>query len=412
MCRHPTPPCSACARPSTIEPPRTLIARLPTTVIPLKAGSTSASGRAFGEERWRLHACACRQSHRVLAELAWIPPSRDDVRGRRRRMMAAGPRCARSQRMSDMRPILIAGPTASGKSGLALRLAEHLGGVVINADSHAGVSRAAHSHRPSGAGGGSARPARALWLRARQRELFGRALRGRRGRACSKTRAAKAAVRSSSAARASTSRRSPRGCRPSRRCRRTCARTGARAGGGKGRRAPARRSSRCAMRRWRGRLAPGDTQRVVRALEVIDDTGMSLAEWQRLPREPVLDLADDDPARRRRSTATCSAERIEARFEQMLDEGGARGGSATQGARPCAVAACDAGAGRCARCCAIWTASYRSKRRSSRARLETRQYAKRQRTWMRSNMIAWRAIPTQQMQQSAGDFVSFIQAAH
>ena len=37
--------------------------------------------------------------------------------------------------MSDMRPILIAGPTASGKSGLALRLAEHLGGVVINADS-------------------------------------------------------------------------------------------------------------------------------------------------------------------------------------------------------------------------------------------------------------------------------------
>ena len=37
--------------------------------------------------------------------------------------------------MSDMRPILIAGPTASGKSGLALRLAEQLGGVVINADS-------------------------------------------------------------------------------------------------------------------------------------------------------------------------------------------------------------------------------------------------------------------------------------
>ena len=32
------------------------------------------------------------------------------------------------------RPILIAGPTASGKSGLALRLAEALDGVVINAD--------------------------------------------------------------------------------------------------------------------------------------------------------------------------------------------------------------------------------------------------------------------------------------
>jgi tRNA dimethylallyltransferase len=34
-----------------------------------------------------------------------------------------------------MKPVLIAGPTASGKSALALALAERLGGVVINADS-------------------------------------------------------------------------------------------------------------------------------------------------------------------------------------------------------------------------------------------------------------------------------------
>jgi tRNA dimethylallyltransferase len=33
------------------------------------------------------------------------------------------------------RPVLIAGPTTSGKSALALRLAERLGGIVINADS-------------------------------------------------------------------------------------------------------------------------------------------------------------------------------------------------------------------------------------------------------------------------------------
>ena len=31
--------------------------------------------------------------------------------------------------------VLIAGPTASGKSAAALELAEHIGGVVINADS-------------------------------------------------------------------------------------------------------------------------------------------------------------------------------------------------------------------------------------------------------------------------------------
>ena len=38
-------------------------------------------------------------------------------------------------RMTDRPPILIAGPTASGKSALALRLAERLGGIVINANS-------------------------------------------------------------------------------------------------------------------------------------------------------------------------------------------------------------------------------------------------------------------------------------
>src|SRR5439155_7249949 len=37
--------------------------------------------------------------------------------------------------MTAGRAVLIAGPTASGKSGLALTLAARLGGVVINADS-------------------------------------------------------------------------------------------------------------------------------------------------------------------------------------------------------------------------------------------------------------------------------------
>jgi tRNA dimethylallyltransferase len=41
-----------------------------------------------------------------------------------------------AQRPSPLPPaILVAGPTASGKSALALKLAERLGGVVINADS-------------------------------------------------------------------------------------------------------------------------------------------------------------------------------------------------------------------------------------------------------------------------------------
>ncbi|HYD15126.1 MAG TPA: tRNA (adenosine(37)-N6)-dimethylallyltransferase MiaA, partial [Hyphomicrobium sp.] len=36
--------------------------------------------------------------------------------------------------MTDLSPLLIAGPTASGKSALALALAEHFGGTIINAD--------------------------------------------------------------------------------------------------------------------------------------------------------------------------------------------------------------------------------------------------------------------------------------
>ena len=36
--------------------------------------------------------------------------------------------------VDPQRPVLIAGPTASGKSGLALAIAEAQGGVIVNAD--------------------------------------------------------------------------------------------------------------------------------------------------------------------------------------------------------------------------------------------------------------------------------------
>ena len=109
--------------------------------------------------------------------------------------------------MSDMRPILIAGPTASGKSGLALRLAEHLGGVVINADSMQ-VYRELRilTARPSPAD--EARVPHALYgFVAGRRELLGRPLRGGRRRGPSRRRSARGGARSSSAAPASTSRR-------------------------------------------------------------------------------------------------------------------------------------------------------------------------------------------------------------
>ena len=159
-----------------------------------------------------------------------------------------------------------------------------------------------------------------------------------------------------------------------------------------------------------GRLAPGDTQRVVRALEVIDDTGMSLAEWQRLPRQPVLDLAATIPLVVDVDRDVL-AERIEARFEQMLDEGGLEEAQQlkARGLAPSLPVMLALGVGPLLR---HLGGELSLEEAIVAGKAETRQYAKRQRTWMRSNMIAWKAIPTQQMQQSAGDFVSFIQAAH
>ena len=68
------------------------------------------------------------------------------------------------------------------------------------------------------------------------------------------------------------------------------------------------------------RLEPGDSQRMIRALEVIEATGRSLAEWQRLPPVgggldlPVLTLILSPP--RETLYAAC-----EGRFLAMIEAG-------------------------------------------------------------------------------------------
>ena len=64
--------------------------------------------------------------------------AKEFLSGRRRGSIGIVSPCSMmtlSDRMATPRAILIAGPTASGKSGLAMALAERLGGTVINADS-------------------------------------------------------------------------------------------------------------------------------------------------------------------------------------------------------------------------------------------------------------------------------------
>ena len=148
----------------------------------------------------------------------------------------------------------------------------------------------------------------------------------------------------------------------------------------------------------------------MRALEVLDATGMSLAEWQRLPRQPVLDLGATIPllvAVERDELAR----RIDARFRAMVQTGAleevlqlkaleldpALPLMTALGVRPLL---------------AHLAGEMSLEEAITAGQMETRQYAKRQITWARSNMIAWKSVSTQEMEQLAADFVSFIQRAH
>ncbi|MEI7791390.1 MAG: tRNA (adenosine(37)-N6)-dimethylallyltransferase MiaA [Alphaproteobacteria bacterium] len=130
------------------------------------------------------------------------------------------------------------------------------------------------------------------------------------------------------------------------------------------------------------RLRPSDPQRVLRAFEVFEATGRPLAEWQGAPTAPLLKNAKlasfvlDPPRPELRA-------RIAARFEAMLDEGGLDEARALEGLDPALPAAKLLGlrplqalaAGTLTRAEAL-----------DGAITATRQFAKRQMTWFRNRM--------------------------
>jgi tRNA dimethylallyltransferase len=154
------------------------------------------------------------------------------------------------------------------------------------------------------------------------------------------------------------------------------------------------------------RVMPTDPQRIVRALEVFDSTGRPLSEWQRLPGDPVL--AEADTVRLAvfpdRDTVV---QAIDNRFDAMLEDGAldevrtllSLGLSwelpimRALGVAPLAALV----EGRASRESA-----------AAEAKAETRQYAKRQLTWLRRNMISWMHINTQQMKRFMANDLSFI----
>jgi len=135
------------------------------------------------------------------------------------------------------------------------------------------------------------------------------------------------------------------------------------------------------------RLSPGDRQRLVRALEVIDATGYSLAHWQGRPGTPVL--RDDEVVKIVIAPERgVLYERCDRRFGEMI-EAGALGEVLTLrelgidpgrpimralGVRPLLAHA----AGEINLQDAIAAAG-----------TETRRYAKRQLTWLRRHMKCW-----------------------
>jgi tRNA dimethylallyltransferase len=154
------------------------------------------------------------------------------------------------------------------------------------------------------------------------------------------------------------------------------------------------------------RLLPTDPQRIVRALEVLDSTGRSLAEWQRTPGKPVL-------AERAALRLLVLPDRnthaaiIDARFDAML-----AAGALEEVSRLVALGLSDELPIMRALGVAPLAAAIAGKlalsEAAARAKAETRQFSKRQITWYKRNMIAWNRLSTQESENPEGVDLSFI----
>jgi tRNA dimethylallyltransferase len=130
------------------------------------------------------------------------------------------------------------------------------------------------------------------------------------------------------------------------------------------------------------KLRATDPQRVLRAFEVLEATGRSLAEWQSAPAEPVLKAQKIaafvlDPPRSELRL------RIAARFEAMLEAGGLEEARALEGLDPALPAAKLLGL----RPLQALAAGTLTRAEALDAAITgTRQFAKRQMTWFRHRM--------------------------
>ncbi len=296
--------------------------------------------------------------------------------------------CLKLKRMHPHRPILIAGPTASGKSALAIRMAERTGGVVINADSmqvyrelsvltarpapeeETRVPHRLYGHVPATEAYSVAR-----WIADVRAVLAQCAAAGQRPIIVGGTGLYFKALTEG----LSPIPEIPMEIRT--RWRQAVAEQGA---------SVVHRELMARDPEMAARLPPGDGQRITRALEVLEATGRSLVHWQRKAGIPAVEAASAvrlvlQPPR------DWLHRRCDRRFDLMLSAG------AREEAKALAALALDPAlpvmgvlglrpllahhAGQLDLTAAV-----------AAGKLETRQYVKRQQTWLKRHMIAWNDV--------------------
>jgi tRNA dimethylallyltransferase len=162
-------------------------------------------------------------------------------------------------------------------------------------------------------------------------------------------------------------------------------------------------------RRNRGeamRVRPSDGQRIVRALEVLQTTGRPLAEWHRGTDPGFLHSASVlrlylSPARHALYAG------IDDRFDRMIAAGAASEVKAllALGLDPNLPAMKATGVRELAR---FLAGSATIEEACGIAKQESRRYAKRQVTWARRHMIAWKWLNEQFLEQTTAEFFNFI----
>ncbi len=291
------------------------------------------------------------------------------------------------------RAVLIAGPTASGKSALALDLAERAGGVVINADSmqvyrdlrvltaRPSVEEEARApHRLYGHVDGAADYSVAHWLQDARAVLAAARAQGRLPIVIGGT---------GLYVKALTLGLAPMPAIP--------AEVRARV---RGLALPAAELHARLMAvdpETAARLRPSDTQRLMRALEVFEATGRPLVHWQaERASEPVL--PGEDTVRLFLATdRTALREAIARRFHLMMEQG------ALAEARVLLARGLPADRTILKAHGVPWFARHLAGEVSLEAAIEggildTRHYAKRQDTWFRHQLEGWTALPKDEAQ--------------